>query len=67
MLTREFENTRDLFKGYSFEEHNGSGILLASKHIETPQIFIPKKEILIAHNMDEVKELANKKYFKEAL
>ena len=66
MMTREFENTRDLFKGYSFEEHNGSVILLASAHIETPQIFVPKKEILIAHNMDEVKELAGNKYLKEA-
>ena len=66
MMTIGFENTRDLFKGYSFEEHNSSGILLASTHVETPQIFISKKEILIAHNMDEVKELVGNKYFKEA-
>ena len=65
MLTKGFENAKDLFKDYSFEEHKNTGILLATANIETPQIIIPEKEILIAHNMDEVKELVGKKHFKE--
>ncbi len=57
MLTKEFENEKNLFKGYSITNSNSSIIAVAKKEIVLPEIILPKKKIILLDEANENEKL----------
>ena len=53
MFTKEFENEKKLFDGYSIANSNNSIISVAKKEIIVPKIILPEKKIIL---LDEANE-----------
>lgn len=53
MFTKEFENEKKLFDGYSITNSNDSIIAVAKREIIVPKIILPEKKIII---LDEASE-----------